>query len=305
MEHGCYYCSDCKIVAHVNCATKYNNWYYAVEEENEDDDSLELDPITITKMNDAGEATEIKHFKHEHNLMLGGVEIVEYDDKCCDGCILPISPPYFRCSECNFFLHKGCAELPKKKEVWFHYCQKEVLNLISDYIFSCITCDDMSNGFGYKCEECEKHVCFKCVSTLTGQPARHTIVSVANLLYVLTVLDCQPELNTNAIRNIFLLSLMVMIMIIQLLITVTYVRIQEIRLYCCGTCDTCAYVKCDLGEHSFIKIGSVYKQEDGDYPHPLTFIKKMYYYPKCFGCDEPCQDLALECSQPGCNYITH
>ncbi|CAI9099811.1 OLC1v1036690C1 [Oldenlandia corymbosa var. corymbosa] len=34
----------------------------------------------------------------------------------CDGCIQPISPPYFSCadSKCNFFLHKRCIELPDR-----------------------------------------------------------------------------------------------------------------------------------------------------------------------------------------------
>ncbi|XP_017974570.1 PREDICTED: uncharacterized protein LOC108660469 [Theobroma cacao] len=117
-EHGSYYCSNCKIIVQVNCAIKKERWYYIVSQENEDGKSIDslallpgvsIDSITcVIERNDAGEATKIKHFKHVHDLMLSE-KIAKYD-KSCDGCMLPISASFYYCSECDFFLHKTCAE---------------------------------------------------------------------------------------------------------------------------------------------------------------------------------------------------
>ncbi|KAL4377782.1 hypothetical protein GQ457_02G040400 [Hibiscus cannabinus] len=73
--------------------------------------------------------------------------------------------------------------------------------------------------------------------------------------------------------------------------------------YRCETCDNAMHRKCVIGRYLFIKVGSEYTYED--HPHPLTFVKKMYYYPECVLCGKPCQDLALECVEHGCNYIVH
>ncbi|KAE8728915.1 Ubiquitin-conjugating enzyme E2 S [Hibiscus syriacus] len=69
------------------------------------------------------------------------------------------------------------------------------------------------------------------------------------------------------------------------------------------TCDDTMHIECVSGKYSFIRVGSRFIY--GGHPHPLTFVKKMYYYPECNGCGEPCQDLALECEEHGCKYIVH
>ncbi|KHG25373.1 Transcription intermediary factor 1-beta [Gossypium arboreum] len=73
--------------------------------------------------------------------------------------------------------------------------------------------------------------------------------------------------------------------------------------YHCKTCDTSVHVDCVLGKYSFIKLGSTYNE--GNHEHPLTFVKKIYYYPECVECGDPCEDLSLECAESGCNYIAH
>ncbi|OMO92986.1 DC1 domain-containing protein [Corchorus olitorius] len=72
--------------------------------------------------------------------------------------------------------------------------------------------------------------------------------------------------------------------------------------YHCATCDTSAHVKCALGDFPFIKVGSIHEFDDGT---AGTFVKKIYYYPKCDKCDEPCQDLALELEESGLSYYIH
>ncbi|OMP08188.1 Zinc finger, PHD-type [Corchorus olitorius] len=333
MEAGAYYCLYCKIVAHVNCATKDKDWFYVVEKENEDEmsssGSLELSPITVIESNDAGEATRINHFKHEHNLMLGSIEMVEYVGKCCDGCILPISPPYFRCSEasCVFFLHKGCAELLKKKQVWLHGCQEQLLTLISDSVSHCEICRYYSNGFLYKCNKCKRHICLKCVIALSERPLNHPGHPHPISYYLQYRGQChgcgRKFRNAHYCKdcNLALCSKCLTLPITvqhkcdeKHLLALTYgddndysathycdiceeTRDPSCWFYHCATCNTSAHVKCVLRDYPFIKLGSIF--------HGLTFVRKIYYYPKCFRCDKPCLDLALECSQPGCSYIIH
>jgi hypothetical protein len=81
------------------------------------DEDLGLDELCyIVKKTKVGEdkveiPIEIKHFTHKHDLHL--TTKLE-NDKICDGCIRSIFPPFYSCAQCNFFLHKSCAELPVK-----------------------------------------------------------------------------------------------------------------------------------------------------------------------------------------------
>ncbi|XP_040947550.1 paxillin-B-like [Gossypium hirsutum] len=137
--------------------------YSIVSLENEDEIPNESS-ISDIERNDAGEATKIKHFKHMHNLMLS--PFVGGDENNCKGCMLPISDPFYYCSECGFFLHKACADLPKMMNVWHHNCQ-EPLALISDKAFKCQHCYNISNAFAYECCGCEEKICLRCVIALT------------------------------------------------------------------------------------------------------------------------------------------
>ncbi|MFQ6646853.1 hypothetical protein Gotur_020364 [Gossypium turneri] len=124
-EHGSYFCSKCNFIVHVNCATKNPLRYYEV-------DSIEtMDSEEPVDLREIVTATWIKHSWHQHILTLSG-DIEDF--KQCDGCLLPIVTSYYCCSQCDFFLHKTCAELPVKKHFWFHYCQR-LLKLISGCIF--------------------------------------------------------------------------------------------------------------------------------------------------------------------------
>ncbi|PPD79621.1 hypothetical protein GOBAR_DD23453 [Gossypium barbadense] len=103
-------------------------------------------------------ATWIKHSWHQHILTLSG-DIQDF--KQCDGCLLPIVTSYYCCSQCDFFLHKTCVELPVKKHFWFHYCQR-LLKLTSGCIFQCDICGYLTSGFAYICDKCEGSLCLRC-----------------------------------------------------------------------------------------------------------------------------------------------
>ncbi|TYH81908.1 hypothetical protein ES332_D02G018600v1 [Gossypium tomentosum] len=327
-EHGSYCCSHCNVTFHVHCVTEDKDSYSIVSLENEDEMPNESS-ISVIERNDAGEATKIKHFKHMHNLMLspfvGGYE------NSCHGCMLPISDPFYYCSECGFCLHKACAELPKMMNVWHHDCQ-EPLALISDKVFKCEECWDVSNAFAYECCGCERKTCLRCVSALT--PSARTCLKHEHPLFfyrghegkcnacgqptdgVLRCKDCNFELHIEC----FSLPITARHKCDEHLLSLTdhddnsYSKshhcdiCEESRdpncwFYHCATCDTSAHVDCVLGKYLFLKLGSIY--EETGHPHPLTIVKKKYYYPDCDKCSKPCEDVALECSKSECKYIVH
>ncbi|KAK8364803.1 hypothetical protein V6Z11_A02G007000 [Gossypium hirsutum] len=333
-EHGSYYCSKCNGIFHVKCALKDKDSYEIVENEDETEMPNESSIIVI-ESNDAGEATKIKHFKHMHNLMSG--PFVGGYENSCDGCMLPISDPFYYCSECVFFLHKACAELPKMKNVWHHDC-KEPLALISDKAFVCQLCWHISNAFAYECCGCKRKTCLRCVIALT--PGARTCLKHEHPLFYYTkhngkcnacgmtrhwgmaiqgafcCKDCDFVLHLRC----FSLPITARHKCDEHLLSLTHhddnsysehhycdicegSRDPNYWFYNCATCDTSAHVYCVLRQYPFLKLRSIY--EENDHPHPLTFVKKKYYYPDCDKCGKPCEGMALECSKSECKYIVH
>ncbi|KAB1670031.1 hypothetical protein ES319_1Z205700v1 [Gossypium barbadense] len=75
-EYGSYYCSECDVIFHVNCAMKNKNSYEIVE--NEDEESADVSAITkVLEWNDAGEATVIEHITHIHHLTLSDGVVIQ------------------------------------------------------------------------------------------------------------------------------------------------------------------------------------------------------------------------------------
>ncbi|MBA0855920.1 hypothetical protein Goshw_021210, partial [Gossypium schwendimanii] len=247
----------------------------------------------VFERNDAGEATKIKHFKHLHDLKLSPF-VGGYENNC-DGCMLPISEPFYYCLECVFFLHKVCAELPKVKHVWHHPCQQP-LSLISNKAFCCGMCWHVSNAFAYECCKCETKICLRCMIAFT--PGLQFCATCGCFSLPITAHHkCDVHLLslTDHDDNSYSES--------------HYCDIcEESRdpnrwFYHCAACDTSAHVGCVLGQYPFFKLGSIY--EDKNHPHPLTIVKNIYNYPECDKCGKLCEDLALECSKSDCKYIIH
>jgi hypothetical protein len=113
-----YYCSTCDFVTHLHCAANNKELLWD-DTEPVLDESIDSLPLPyVVKKSKLGEdnieiAVEIKHFSHEHDLKLID-EQLENEEKC-DGCVCPIYPPFYTCTQCTFFLHKSCVELPRKK----------------------------------------------------------------------------------------------------------------------------------------------------------------------------------------------
>ncbi|KAL4272808.1 hypothetical protein GQ457_13G025790 [Hibiscus cannabinus] len=345
IEHGSYSCSNCKFIVHVKCALEKKGWYKVIEANDIDgklpDDSTmvprrSINPIICIEKNEDGEMTVIKHFSHAHNLILEVNLMEEHGDganlmeKYCDGCVLPVSNPFYHCSQCDFFLHKRCARLPIKKQLWFHICQR-FLTLVVDHIFRCGLCQSECNGFSYRCEKCDIHYCLHCATrsyTIRHPGHKHPLYYDRNhegrcdacnvkRRGLFKCKRCSFNLHIQCLRQ----PLTAWHGYDEHLLALTYKEASTYSkyLYCdiceekrnsshwfyrCETCDVSAHPDCVLGRYPFLKPGSIYEELE-DHPHPLTFVKKTYSCPRCHKCGKPCRDLALDCADSACDYVVH
>ncbi|KAB1669571.1 hypothetical protein ES319_1Z032400v1 [Gossypium barbadense] len=328
-DHGNYYCSKCDVIFHVKCALKDKDSYEIVE--NEDEESADVSSITkVLGWNDAGEATVLEHIMHIHHLTLSD-RVSEYVNKCCDGCLLPISNSFYYCTQCDFFLHKVCVELPKVKHVWYHHCQSQLV-LTSNEVFWCEACGFLSNAFSYKCEDCKVRICLPCIIALTPGSRKYRGHKHSIFFYHknkggcvacgrdFNGLWCCKECNFSLDHKCYSLPITSHHKSDEHLLSLTYHddnsyseshfcdiceerRDPNFWFYHCAICDTSAHVNCVLGKYRYLKLGSIIEEPKGMHEHPLTVVKKIYYYPNCSNCGKPCLDLALECT--GCNFIVH
>ncbi|KAK8978652.1 hypothetical protein V6N11_055638 [Hibiscus sabdariffa] len=165
MRYGSYCCSasNCHYLAHVNCATDPAIWDGTIIPEDYDGSSMEAldessslitDVVEQVSIGEQMVASEIKHAYHDHNLTLTFSRGRIKDESQCDGCMRPISTPFYSCDQCQFFLHKLCAELPRAMRHPFHKHLLTLANSHGDYDFSrCHACRHPYHGFGYKCNK--------------------------------------------------------------------------------------------------------------------------------------------------------
>ncbi|KAK7837405.1 hypothetical protein CFP56_021290 [Quercus suber] len=171
-RYGLYYCSKCDFVAHLDCAIfKENREDVDLQKFEDEDEVPELDESAdsvtykVSKFNMGEDETqvaiEIKHFSHEHDLMLTD-EVL--NNQKCDGCVRDILPPFYSCVKCSFFLHESCVKLPKRKK---HPLHQHPLTLLPkapyrQKLFRCSACEQGCNGFTYICIICEFDLDVEC-----------------------------------------------------------------------------------------------------------------------------------------------
>ncbi|KAL9830300.1 putative chromatin regulator PHD family [Arabidopsis thaliana] len=127
-SYGAYICSICPCYAiHSLCATRDDVW----DGEELDEVPEEVEDVEPFKRNDDNTITHFAH--HYHNLM--SFEKGCGESSWCSGCLCPIgtSCSLYKCpdSDCSFFLHETCANLPMKKR---HFLSPQPLALSFDLL---------------------------------------------------------------------------------------------------------------------------------------------------------------------------
>ncbi|KAF2585086.1 hypothetical protein F2Q70_00034322 [Brassica cretica] len=142
-SYGAYSCSICpNYVIHSKCAIRDDVWD-KLELKGIPEEPQDIEPFKVIDEN------LICHFSHkEHYLQLNEEGIISGGSIRCEACVLPIySQAFYSCVQCNFILHKTCANLSRKKR---HFSHDKALTLIcGDKIEHCEMCGKYSQGFKY------------------------------------------------------------------------------------------------------------------------------------------------------------
>ncbi|KAL0712041.1 hypothetical protein Bca4012_019019 [Brassica carinata] len=145
---GAFSCLCCRnYVVHSKCATREDVWDGEELEDKPEIEEIERSYIWIN-MN------EIIHFSHEHNLLRCDDNPVDYEKRLlCNACIHPInSSSFYKCMQCEFFLHEVCAMLPRMKRNILHNHKLSLLvDDKADKPYKCTYCLHFFDGFRYSC----------------------------------------------------------------------------------------------------------------------------------------------------------
>ncbi|PPD73803.1 hypothetical protein GOBAR_DD29260 [Gossypium barbadense] len=329
LDRGSYSCRrpGCNYVVHVNCVLEDARLYKVIEDEKQCEElyekSMQSSIIPVIEVNEAGEATKIQHLSHQHCLVLT-YKMEEEIDRKCDGCMLPISNIFYYCSECPFFLHKTCAELPRIKQHWFRQ-SNATLNF--DSFEKCDFCHRHSSGFFYKTEYWDMCLrCAKVADIIECEGHQHFLFF--DFKYREKCNGCGANINKGAFRcgkcrfaldfGCLTLPHSALHKIDEHKLKLTYhddkeqsycdiceqYRDPSLWYYSCSVCDTSAHPKCVLGNFPFLKDG-VTASYYHNHHHYLKFFRKVEGFPECSCCGKFCQEEIFKCKESTCNFIVH
>ncbi|GLT50177.1 hypothetical protein SLA2020_236830 [Shorea laevis] len=191
-----------------------------------------------------------------------------------------ISTSFYYCAECNYILHKRCAELPRKTE---HWAFKQTFTL-EPYIHArCGFCCFYGSGLFYINDVNGWKYCISCFlipDTVTTQGHRHQLFFDHKITLKCSICDDGR---------------------------VKYGAFVCRRRECNQFTLDCTHLvlpntaRCKYDNHPLL--GLTYKYDFHE--HPLSFAKEDYYhnYPKCNLCGEYCEDVFFKCTQLGCKYV--
>ncbi|KAM7500106.1 hypothetical protein LguiA_024520 [Lonicera macranthoides] len=241
------------------------------------------------------------HFSHDHPLILEVQDSdsessskrklclmndTRVDETICDACVRPIfASPFYRCADqCNFFLHKCCAELPTKIDQHPSHPEHSLVLLPKSptffNLFKCRGCDLYCNGFSYTCTSCDFYLDVQCGSL--PNTIKHEGHHPNHVLSLRTKISNR----CNACYGVF--------------------RNRPILAYGCNSCDFVLESRCALlshkvrhryDEHPFTLTYNPVKYHSDEYYCDLCEValnpKKWFYH--CIDCD---RSIHIKCLRP-------
>lgn len=128
----------------------------------------------------------VRHPSHDHPLRV--FKSQEGDEIICSGCELELIGQAYKCtkSECSYFLHKSCFNLPGETLHKSHPNHPLTLVHSPPYdqsIFSCDACGEHGSGFAYHCSNCQYDVHVGCAfvpETVKREDHEHPLTLLYN-----------------------------------------------------------------------------------------------------------------------------
>ncbi|PPD70084.1 hypothetical protein GOBAR_DD33039 [Gossypium barbadense] len=249
------------------------------------------------KVGDNVVAAEIIHSSHDQHKLTFNDEI--NDNKHCNGCMMPTFSSFYNCSCCDFFLHKTCAELSRKTQLWV---VPEPFILLTNGIFKCWVCGYDCSGFSYKQGGIDDGIviCLRCATTphsftYQAKESHYLFYDAENRSACSACGRCRDEKGSYICKDCDFglnsecatLPKTIPHNCDEHPLKLVYgdsndyslhhwcdicgkKKETKLWLYHCKVFDNAMHSKCVFREYSFIKLGIKYKYKD--YPHLLTFV---------------------------------
>ncbi|RWR92913.1 putative protein binding protein [Cinnamomum micranthum f. kanehirae] len=121
----------------------------------------------------------LQHFSHAHPLQLCNLQ--PRDQTLCNGCKSPLTGSAYRCTPCNYYLHKTCTQIPNRIHHPSHPHPLALLPIPAYFTgsFFCDACGRQGTGFSFHCEACEFDLHAPCASfprTISHRAHMHPLV---------------------------------------------------------------------------------------------------------------------------------
>lgn len=121
----------------------------------------------------------LQHFSHAHLLQLCNLQ--PQDQTLCNGCKSPLTGLAYRCTPCNYYLHKACTQIPNQIHHPSHPHPLVLLPTPAYFTgsFFCDACGRQGTGFSFHCEACEFDLHAPCASfprTISHRAHMHPLV---------------------------------------------------------------------------------------------------------------------------------
>ncbi|KHN07435.1 uncharacterized protein LOC114406784 [Glycine soja] len=128
---------------------------------------------------------KMEHFSHIHPLLLKQEHSNNYNNQVlCSGCEELISSgPVFCCVQCNYVLHKKCAQIARHVKHPFHPQHPLVLLSTTPYEgpYVCDSCRGLFSNFVYHCYQCNYDLDVSCASQFNPDDGhKHEFLSLTN-----------------------------------------------------------------------------------------------------------------------------
>ncbi|CAH8265932.1 unnamed protein product [Arabidopsis lyrata] len=127
----------------------------------------------------------VRHPSHNHPLRV--FKARDKDEVVCSGCELELTGQAFKCmkSDCDYFLHKSCFDLPRETNHKSHPNHSLTLLHSPPYgqSYTCDACGEYGSGFTYNCSECQYDVHVGCAfipETVEREDHEHPLTLLYN-----------------------------------------------------------------------------------------------------------------------------
>ncbi|KAG7969070.1 hypothetical protein I3843_07G011600 [Carya illinoinensis] len=320
-NYWAYCCSSQDFIAHLHCATSKEEKDKTFVLNSKDEESIGSSTTSMLKHEEdhpykSIDLTEIKHFSHEHYLKLTDEFGI---DKRCDACIRSVFPPFYARAQCGFFLHKLCAELPKKLQHSLHQHPLKLIFLREQKPFRCDGCWHPCNGFNYRCDECNFDLDVLCSLILDilidPSPEQHQLIlarSSENKMcsscgshrkHKFSCVDCEFTLDFKCLTLPHMTNYKEHDHPFILCYTsednsgeyycdiCEGTRDPKCRFYYCADCSYPAHPECILEKYPNLKYERTFKYNI--HQHPLALMKN---YPPSRTRGNSCNNLDFECA---------